>query len=189
MSGVLKRLYRRVINKNQTIKKEDQIIGKEETMTNLPKHYERVEERGLNIDEVPWVDFPEGLAEGGVKWKLLNVAPEVGSWTAIFSCPAGSSFASHHHIGPGEYYLTKGKIDIRGGEAAGGETLSAPAYGYESCEAFHGKTNFPVDSEFYMTFLGPLNFVDEPGGPTKALVTWSGVQAAWEAGLAAANIS
>lgn len=140
-----------------------------------------VECRAVELNDLDWVPFPEALSEGGITWKLLNVGPEMGSWTAIFDCPAGSSFASHHHIGPGEYLLTKGRMEIRGGIESGGETITAPAYGYEATSAFHGKTYFPVDSEFYMTFLGPLNFVEVEGGPTVALVTWDGVQAAWEA--------
>ena len=35
-----------------------------------------------------------------------------------------------------------------------------------------------------MTFLGPLNFVDDDGN-TVALVTWQTVQEAWEAAQAA----
>ena len=120
--------------------------------------------RAVELNDLTWADFPTALSAGGIRWKLLNVAPELGSWAAIFDCPAGSAFASHHHIGPGEYYLTRGRMEIRGGEAEGGETVTAPAYGYEATSAFHGKTYFPVDSEFYMTFLGPLQFVDEPGG-------------------------
>jgi hypothetical protein len=44
----------------------------------------------------------------------------------------------------------------------------------------HSKTFFPEDSKFYMTFLGPLNFVGEDG-ETVALVSWNVVQDAWEA--------
>jgi hypothetical protein len=72
-------------------------------------------------------------------------------------------------------------MEVRGGTEDGGDTVVAPAYGYEATSAFHGKTYFPVDSEFYMTFLGPLQFVNEPGGATLALVTWDVAQAAWEA--------
>ncbi|WP_394729398.1 cupin domain-containing protein [Altererythrobacter sp. GH1-8] len=139
-----------------------------------------VEGRAVQIDELEWAPFPEALSAGGIRWKLLNVAPELGSWAAIFDCPAGSSFNSHHHIGPGEYFLTKGRMEVRGGVDDGGETVTAPAYGYEATSAFHGKTYFPIDSEFYMTFLGPLQFVDQPGGETRALVTWDAVQAAWQ---------
>jgi hypothetical protein len=138
-----------------------------------------IECRAVELNDLAWADFPSSLSKGGIKWKLLNVAPELGSWAAIFDCPAGSSFASHHHIGPGEYFLTKGRMEIRGGVEVGGETVTAPAYGYEATSAFHGKTYFPVDSEFYMTFLGPLQFVNEEGGATVALVTWDRAEAAW----------
>ena len=151
----------------------------------MQNRFTPVEGRAVQLDEVDWVPFPDALSAGGIRWKLLNVAPELGSWAAIFDCPAGSSFNSHHHIGPGEYLLTKGRMEVRGGVGEGGETVSAPAYGYEATSAFHGKTFFPVDSEFYMTFLGPLQFVDAPGGTTHALVTWDAVQAAWEGAQAA----
>ena len=145
-----------------------------------PNKYDPVEGRSVQIDEVDWVEFPGPLSQGGIRWKLLNVAPELGSWAAIYDCPKGSSFASHVHVGPGEYFLTKGHVEVRGGEHDGGVSVKAPAYGYEACEAFHGMTNFLEDSEFYMTFLGPLNFVDEEGN-TIALVTWKTVQEAWDA--------
>jgi hypothetical protein len=151
----------------------------------MKRSYSATECRAVEIDSIGWVPFPAALSSGGISWKLLNVAPELGSWAAMFSCPAGSSFNSHHHIGPGEYYLTKGRMEVRGGVEDGGDTVTAPAYGYEATSAFHGQTYFPVDSEFYMTFLGPLQFVAEQGGATLALVTWDGAQAAWEASQAA----
>ena len=147
-----------------------------------PQHLDAIEGRYVQMDEVDWVDFPVALSEGGIRWKLLNVSPEMGAWTAIFDCPAGSSFASHVHIGPGEYYMTRGRMEVRGGHDQGGATAVAPGYGYEPCQARHEKTYFPEDSEFYMTFLGPLNFIG-PGGETVALVTWADAQAAWEASV------
>ena len=145
-----------------------------------PMHLDPVKGRYVQMDEIEWADFPEGLSKGGIRWKLLNVSPEMGAWTAYYECPKGSSFAPHVHIGPGEYFLTKGKMEVRGGEGEGGSTATAPGYGYESCMALHTETYFPEDSEFYMTFLGPLNFIDEDGN-TIALVTWKDVQDAWEA--------
>lgn len=145
-----------------------------------PMHLDPVKGRYVQMDEIEWADFPEGLSKGGIRWKLLNVSPEMGAWTAYYECPKGSSFAPHVHIGPGEYFLTKGKMEVRGGEGEGGSTATAPGYGYESCMALHTETYFPEDSEFYMTFLGPLNFVDEDGN-TIALITWKDVQDAWEA--------
>lgn len=147
----------------------------------MTMHYNPVGGRAVNLDELEWAPFPSALSDGGIRWKLLNVAPELGSWAAVFDCPAGSSFNRHVHIGPGEYLLTKGRMEVRGGAGEGGESVTAPTYGYEGCQAYHDRTFFPVDSEFYMTFLGPLNFVESEGGATVALVTWDVAQAAWEA--------
>ena len=143
-------------------------------------HQEQIQGRDVHIDDIEWKDHPQPFAEGGIRWKLLNVSPEMGSWTAIYDCPKGSYFARQIHIGPGEYFLTKGKMNVRGGKGEGGASAEAPAYGYEPCNAQHDQTIFLEDSEFYMTFLGPLNFIDEEGN-TVALFTWQDVQGAWEA--------
>lgn len=139
----------------------------------------KVKEEYVQMDAVDWKPFPEAFSKGGIRWKLLHVSPEMGAWTAIFDCPAGSSFNAHIHVGPGEYFLTKGKMDVRGGKAAGGDTAIAPGYGYESANARHDKTSFPIASEFYMTFLGPLQFIHPDGSPL-AVIGWEQAQGAWE---------
>ncbi len=146
----------------------------------------KIAEEYVQIDTTPWMAFPPQFSTGGIRWKLLHVSPEMGAWTAIFDCPKGSSFARHVHIGPGEYLLTKGRMDVRGGTQRGGATAVAPGYGYESCNAHHDKTHFPEPSEFYMTFLGPLKFTDEAGQPV-AVVGWEEAQALWDSQLAAAK--
>ena len=100
------------------------------------------------------------------------------------ACPAGSSFAAHIHTGPGEYFLTHGRMDVRGGRDAGGDTAVAPGYGLESSGARHDRTFFPVDSVFYMTFLGPLAFI-QPDGTVIANIGWAEAQGAWTAFLSA----
>ena len=75
----------------------------------LPQDY-------THTDELEWQPFPEAFSEGGVTWKLLNVSPEMGGWTALFDCPTGSSFARHIHMGPGEYFLMSGVMEVQGGE-------------------------------------------------------------------------
>ena len=99
------------------------------------EHQDALKGRYVQIDGNEWKPFPPPLAEGGITWKLLNVSPEMGSWAAIFDCPEGSSFHRHVHIGPGEYFLTKGKMSVRGGDDDGGSTAIAPGYGYEPCNA------------------------------------------------------
>ena len=135
------------------------------------------------MDKVAWTPFPPPLCSGAIRWKLLHVSPESGSWTAIFDCPAGSSFNRHIHMGPGEYFLTKGRMNVRGETDQGGATAIAPSYGYEACNARHDETEFPEPSEFYMTFLGPLNFIDEAGN-TIAPVGCKEVLGAWRAMVA-----
>src|SRR3954454_15242073 len=103
----------------------------------------------VQLDQGTWAAFPEPLAVGGITWKLLRVSPEAGTWTAIFECPAGSSFRSHVHTGPGEYFLYKGKMEVRGGDEDGGTTATAPAYGFEPSGARHDRTFFVEDSAFY----------------------------------------
>lgn len=142
----------------------------------------QVAEEYAQIDAMPWAPFPSALCQGAIRWKLLHVGPEMGAWTAYFDCPAGSSFNPHIHQGPGEYLLTKGRMDVRGGKAAGGDTAVAPGYGYESAGARHDQTQFPVDSEFYMSFLGPLVFITPDAQPI-AVIGWKEVQGAWNAFL------
>ncbi|WP_413205989.1 2,4'-dihydroxyacetophenone dioxygenase family protein [Rhodospirillum sp. A1_3_36] len=151
-------------------------------MSEMITHKTMIPEEYVQIDQIPWAPFPEAFSEGGIRWKLLHVSPEMGAWTAIFDCPAGSSFAAHIHIGPGEYFLTRGRMDVRGGKEAGGDTAVAPGYGYESANARHDKTYFPEDGEFYMTFLGPLVFI-KPDATPVAVVGWQEAQGAWNAFL------
>lgn len=133
----------------------------------------------VHVDEVEWQVMPEPFAHGGIEWKLLHVSPELGSWTAYYRCPEGSHFSAHIHIGPGEYLLTKGKMEVRGGVEQGGETAYAMGYGYEPSGARHDKTYFPIYSEFYMTFVGPLHWINEEDGSTVAITGWKELQEVW----------
>jgi len=72
-------------------------------------------------------------------------------------------------------------MDVRGGKDNGGETAVAPGCGFECSGGRHDQTYFPVDSEFYMTFLGPWFFI-RPDGTPIAVVGWEQVQGAWQAG-------
>jgi acetylacetone-cleaving enzyme len=88
---------------------------------------QKAQEEYVQIDEGSWAPFPDAFSTGGITWKLLHASPEAGTWTAIFECPAGSSFNPHFHTGPGEYLLYKGKMEVRGGSESGGDTAIAPA--------------------------------------------------------------
>ena len=70
---------------------------------------QKSEEEYVQMDDAAWAPFPEALSTGGITWRLLHVSPDMGSWTAVFECPEGSSFNAHFHTGPGEYFLYKGR--------------------------------------------------------------------------------
>lgn len=97
-----------------------------------------------------WIPMFEGIS-----FKPLRVSDESGTWTVIFRCQKGSSFAPHYHLSPGEYYMVSGKMDYRAGVAEAGD------YGYEPTGAFHEHTNFVEDTDIYFTNFGPIGFVDE----------------------------
>lgn len=83
------------------------------------------------------------------------MSPDAGSWTAAFLYPKGASVPSHVHVGPGEYFMVRGKLEVRGGDDDGGVTATAPCYGYEATGAVHDQTLFLEETEVYMRFQGP----------------------------------
>jgi acetylacetone-cleaving enzyme len=99
---------------------------------NVRSYYEaKRQEEYVRFNEGSWAPFPDAFSTGGITWKLLHVSPEVGTWTAIFDCPPGSSsFSAHFHTGPGEYLFYKGKMEVRGGSQSGGNTAIAPVPRY-----------------------------------------------------------
>ena len=105
-------------------------------------------------DSKPWVAFAPGIA-----FRLLFASAETGRWTVFFKCDAGSSFGCHRHLGAGEYYVIKGRMTYRMGEAAAG------SYGYEPIGALHEHTAFPEDTELLFTNYGPIAFLDEAMKP------------------------
>ena len=56
----------------------------------------------------------------------------------------------------------------------------APAYGYEPCNARHDRTYFVEGGQFYMTFLGPMQFINEDATPI-AVISWEEAQGLWAA--------
>lgn len=129
-----------------------------------------------------WQPLPEVFGARGANWKLLHVSPESGSWTAAFFYPKGSSVPSHIHVGPGEYFMLRGKLEVRGGDMTGGVTATAPCYGYEATGARHDVTLFLEDTEVYMRFQGPLQMIDNLGNAI-GVFGWEEVQNLWNTQL------
>lgn len=112
-----------------------------------------LDEKLIPPSEMKWCTFVDGI-----DFTVLNTSTETGRWVVLFRCKAGSSFPRHHHLGAGEYYVTRGKMTYRMGEAVAG------TYGYEPLDAIHELTSFPEDTELLFTNFGPIAFLDEQDG-------------------------
>ncbi len=109
-----------------------------------------LEDITVETDNLEWSPLSEGIA-----FKVLRLGHESGTWSVLFQCQPGSSFAPHIHLGAGEYFLIKGRMDYRVGTVSGG------SYGYEPLGVFHEQTLFPEYTELYFTNHGPIAFVDK----------------------------
>ena len=107
---------------------------------------------------LPWVPLAEGI-----DYRVLRTSPETGTWTVLLRAQAGSSFAKHRHLGPGEYFMIKGRMEYRAGCAVAGD------YGYKPLDSVHEETNLPEYSELYFTNHGPVVFLDEHDDVTSIL--------------------
>ena len=112
----------------------------------------------IRSDDLPWVAIVPGI-----DFRLLYTSEESGRWTVLFRCQPGSSFPIHQHHGAGEYYVLRGRMIYRAGEAPAG------TYGYEPLGVIHEHTLFPEYTELYFTNYGPVAFLDERGGISSLL--------------------
>ena len=78
---------------------------------------------------VPQGDLPWKVIEEGSYVKLLRTCSVTGAWVVMFRNDPGTSVTPHKHLGPAEYYVLRGKIEIRGGVENGGITANAGDYG------------------------------------------------------------
>jgi len=103
-----------------------------------------------------WVDWGPGI-----QMQLLRASPETGHWSCLFKCAAGSSFGRHEHLGPGEFFVLKGKIVVRGGDEAGGAVTTTGDYVLEPNGVIHNENWFPEETIVFFSNNGPLKFLDE----------------------------
>jgi hypothetical protein len=124
----------------------------------------------IDVNAMPWTPFSEGI-----QIKVLRVSSESGAWTALFQCAQGSGFARHRHLGPAEYLMISGKMEVRGGRENGGITAFAGDYGYEPLGVIHDWTSFPEASVFHFIQNGPLEFLTDDDA-TAFILDWRNIQ-------------
>ena len=133
-----------------------------------------IEDVHVAEDALPWKVLRDGYF-----FKLLRTCPVTGTWVLLIRCEAGAMVPPHKHIGAAEYFVLKGKIEIRGGVENGGVTAVAGDYGYEPNGIVHEQTCFPEPTEYLFINHGPLQYLDEAGN-TVMVLDWLGIQAKWE---------
>jgi hypothetical protein len=111
------------------------------------------EERLTLPGDQPWTAFQEGI-----DFRLLFTSAETGRFTLLLRCQAGTALPPHRHLGAGEYFVVKGRMEYRMGTAEEG------SYGYEPIGVVHEQTSFPVYTELFFTNHGAIAFLDEQGG-------------------------
>ena len=97
-----------------------------------------------------WVPVVEGI-----EYQRLFTSSETGRWTVKFRCQPGSFFPRHKHLGAGEYFVIRGRMEYRMG------TATAGVYGYEPLGVVHDMTTFPEYTELLFTNHGPVVFLNE----------------------------
>ena len=132
----------------------------------------------IQVDQVEWQDFPAKYHTGGVKWKLLNVAPDLGFWTVLYFCPKDSVLTSHIHHGPAEGWIFDGVLELRGGPENGGSLCIKNGFLYEANGAKHEETKMLEDTTFILQMIGPLTWILKDG--TQDLQTWEDALNLWE---------
>lgn len=112
----------------------------------------------ITPEDAKWHNLQEGI-----DFRLYFASQETGRWTVLLRCQAGSSFGRHRHLAAGEYFVVKGRMEYRMGEATEG------TYGYEPLDAIHDHTHFPEYTELYFTNYGAVVFLDDEDNVTSIL--------------------
>ncbi|MHC4782781.1 MAG: 2,4'-dihydroxyacetophenone dioxygenase family protein [Planctomycetota bacterium] len=128
----------------------------------------------ITPDDIPWKIIREGAFI-----KLLRTCHVTGIWVVMLRNEPGTSVPPHKHIGPAEYYVIKGKVEVRGGIENGGITAFAGDYGYEPNGVIHEKTYFPELTEYLFINHGALQYLDDKGD-TAMILDWQAVEDLWE---------
>lgn len=107
----------------------------------------------VRTSEIEWRPLGPGTSV-----KILRVSAESGMWSMLLKMDKGAVFAPHKHLGPAEYYMLAGAVDVGKGviERAGD-------YGYEPMGTVHAATIALEDSVMTFTSYGPIAFLGEKG--------------------------
>ena len=93
----------------------------------------------------------------GTSIRLLRYSAETGDWVLFVEMEPGATFAPHWHLGPGEYFVTKGELIYDVGSAPQG------TYGYEPIGSRHSEAHCKERTEYLFMGHGAVAFTGEEG--------------------------
>lgn len=122
---------------------------------------------------LPWLPFGPGKYAHDIEWKLLNADLEGDRWTVLFRGPDGAYIFPHIHDDEAEGWLFHGGIQISEDKVGRG-----PSWFREEKAASHPRTVFVGDTEFVITMIGAITWVQEDGSHIKTTAAQG--KAIWE---------
>jgi 2,4'-dihydroxyacetophenone dioxygenase len=117
----------------------------------------------IKTDELDWIPLPEPFTGNYIK--VLRISEETGDMSMLFKLDAGTVEVRHRHIGPANFLVLSGCVEIWGRSAGPGSWM------YEPAGAIHSGTRFPVDTVLLSNSQGPIVLLDDDDNVT-GVVDW-----------------
>lgn len=107
----------------------------------------------IETDDLEWIPLPEPFTGNYIK--PLRISEETGEMSMLFKLDAGTVEVRHRHIGPANFLVLSGCVNIWGRSAGPGTWM------YEPAGAIHSGTTFPVDTIILSNSSGPIALLDD----------------------------
>jgi hypothetical protein len=121
----------------------------------------------VDTESLAWIPLPPPLVGNWIK--PLRISEETGDMSLLFKFDAGTREVRHRHIGPANFLVLSGCVEIWGREAGPG------CWMYEPAGAVHDGTFFPVDTVILSNAQGPIVLLDDDDNVT-GVVDWQAVK-------------
>merc|ERR1719247_645696 len=131
----------------------------QDTITELANpHY-------VDANALPWIGAPDDE----IKIKIMRISAETGTVSMIVK--QNGQAPPHFHLGPGDFFITAGRIGYRAGPKEG---YGPGTYMYEPAGARHEATQRVTDEDLIYTsnVYGPIQFDSGVGTPVVSVLSW-----------------
>jgi hypothetical protein len=130
----------------------------------------------IDTNTIEWIPLPAPLVGNAIK--PLRISRETGDMSILFKMDAGTREVRHRHIGPANFLVLSGIVEIWGKQAGPGTWM------YEPAGALHEGTSFPVETVVLSNSQGPITVLDDDDN-VLGVVDWQVIQSIVDAHNAA----